>query len=76
MKNVCLVLQTAPVPSKVRSTEAGVHNPSLEGECDILEDNLVEIVGNVESVELCETLCSENSDCNVYTYLGEENHFR
>ena len=41
-----------------------------------MEDNLVEIVGNVESVELCETLCSENSDCNVYTYLGEENHFR
>ena len=74
MKSVCLVLQTAPVPSKVRSTEAGV--PSLEGECDILEDNLVEIVGNVESVELCENLCSENSDCNVYTYLGEENHFR
>jgi len=41
-----------------------------------MEDNLVDIVGNVESWELCNALCSENSDCNVFTYLGEENHFR
>jgi len=49
---------------------------SIQGECDILEDNLVEIVGNVESVKMCEKLCAENSSCNIFTYLGEENHFR
>merc|ERR1711990_611857 len=49
---------------------------SIQGECDILEDNLVEIIGNVESVEICASLCSENSACNIFTYLGEENHFR
>lgn len=42
----------------------------------MLDDNLVEIVGNVESIEICERLCSENSACNIFTYLGEENHFR
>ena len=53
------------------------HSPiTVEGECDVMEDNLVDIVGNVESWELCNALCSENSDCNVFTYLGEENHFR
>jgi len=49
---------------------------SIQGECDILEDNLVEIIGNVESIEMCKNHCTENSACNVFTYLGEENHFR
>jgi len=49
---------------------------SIQGECDVLDDNLVEIVGNVESVEICASLCSENSACSIFTYLGEENHFR
>jgi len=46
------------------------------GECNILEENIINIVTNVESVEECSQQCSENSLCEVFTYLGEENHFR
>jgi len=49
---------------------------SIQGECDILEENLVEIISNVESIEMCASHCAENSACSIFTYLGEENHFR
>merc|ERR1711971_623787 len=48
---------------------------TVNGECNILEENIINIVTNVESVEECSRHCSENSLCEVFTYLGEENHF-
>ena len=74
VKNVCPGPQIALAVFKVKST--GTSNLSLTGECDILEDNLVEVISNVESVEMCKDHCAVSSACNFFTYLGEENHLR
>ena len=49
---------------------------TVPGECNILEENIIDIVAGVESVEECSRHCKENSLCEVFTYLGKENHFR
>jgi len=46
------------------------------GECEILEDNLLDIMSGVGSVDECGKLCNSSSSCNFYTFLGEGNHFR
>ena len=81
VKNVSPAQQIAHAVFKVRSPPHSLIAPRcyihlFKGECNILEDNLVNIIGNVESVEMCENHCTENSACNFFTYLGEENQFR
>jgi len=49
---------------------------NIPGECDIVGDNIIDIISKVDSVEKCDLLCSENQMCKFYTYLGEGNHFR
>ena len=41
-----------------------------------MEDNIIDIISKVDSVEKCNQLCSENAMCKFYTFLGEGNHFR
>merc|ERR1712037_129326 len=48
----------------------------IPGECDIVDDNIIDTVNKVDSVDKCDLLCSENPMCQFYTYLGEGNHFR
>ena len=35
-----------------------------------IRDNLIGVQGNVSSTEDCQRICSENADCNFYTYYN------
>jgi len=49
---------------------------NIPGECVIVDDNIIDIVSQVDSINQCELLCSDNSMCKFYTYLGEGNYLR
>jgi len=48
----------------------------MPGECEVFNDNLIEIMSSIGNVELCEQMCTLTPECNMFTFLGHENHLR
>ena len=40
--------------------------------CDDTEDNHIEIIGGIESIQECRQLCYDSNECEYLTYYGNE----
>ena len=49
---------------------------SVQGECEVIDNNLVDVAGGVESASDCEEFCIETKGCIFYTYFGNDNPLR
>ena len=51
-------------------------NCTTAGLCEILDYNLIDIFGNIDTLGECENHCGSSASCTAYTYLGDKNHLR
>ena len=49
---------------------------NVPGECEVVGENIIDMISGVASVVECELLCLDEQDCQVFTFLGEGNDFR
>jgi len=77
-------LSCAFFPSTANLTEPCSHCVSgppacactVPGECQIVDENIIEVTTGVDSVGECEALCIDHPECQAFTFLGEGNDFR
>ena len=49
---------------------------SSQGQCQAEDDNIIDMVSGVVLEQECADLCLENSQCEFFTYFGDESAFR
>jgi len=49
---------------------------SVSGECEAVENNIIDVFTNIATETECSALCGNTSDCAAYTYFGDGNALR
>jgi len=45
----------------------------VSGQTCEFQENLLSIVPNIQTIDECELICKDNSECTFFTYFGEDN---
>jgi len=70
ISSLTLLLLWGLIHQAAGATESPVTCHSNNTACEMLEDNLLDTVGGVLSIEDCRLLCYDNDDCGFITYFG------
>merc|ERR1711892_661195 len=70
ISSLTLLLLWGLIHQTAGATESPVTCHSNNTACEMLEDNLLDTVGGVLSIEDCRLLCYDNDDCGFITYYG------
>jgi hypothetical protein len=47
----------------------------VPGQCDVEDDNIIEVFTGVTTEGACMGHCQVQGSCQNYTYFGDESHF-